>query len=106
VRVDAGVQAKGLRVPQRAVTVTPTAANVLVVGAKDVVESRPVKLGALEGGWWIVQDGLAGGERVIVDGLQKAIPGQPVKAEVASLTPPAVPADTAAPAPTRPTAAR
>ncbi|MFL5619128.1 MAG: efflux RND transporter periplasmic adaptor subunit [Gemmatimonadaceae bacterium] len=38
VRVEAGVQAKALRVPQRAVTVTPTAANVLVVGAKDVVE--------------------------------------------------------------------
>jgi membrane fusion protein (multidrug efflux system) len=105
-RVETGLQSTGVRVPQRAVTVTAQGANVLVVGAKDVVESRPVKLGALEGGWWIVQDGLAGGERVIVDGLQKAIPGQPVKAEVASLTPPAVPADTAAPAPTRPTAAR
>jgi membrane fusion protein (multidrug efflux system) len=105
-RVETGLQSTGVRVPQRAVTVTAQGANVLVVGAKDVVESRPVKLGALEGGWWIVQDGLVGGERVIVDGLQKATPGQPVKAEVASMTPPAVPADTAAPAPARPTAAR
>jgi len=79
VRVEAGVQAKGLRVPQRAVTVTPTAASVLVVGAKDLVESRPVKLGALEGDYWIIQSGLQSGERIIVDGVQKAAPGKPVK---------------------------
>ena len=78
-RIEAGVQAKGLLVPQRAVTVTPQGATVLVVGAKDVVESRPVKVGALEGGSWVIQSGLAAGERVIVDGLQKAVPGQPVK---------------------------
>jgi membrane fusion protein (multidrug efflux system) len=98
VRVETGMQAAGVRVPQRAVTVTPQGANVLVVGAKDVVESRPVKVGALEGGTWIVQSGLQAGERVIVDGLQKAQPGQPVKPVLASMTPPAVPADTAAPA--------
>ena len=94
VRVEAGVQKQGLRVPQRAVTVTPTGANVMVVGAKDVVEARPVKLGALEGDSWIIQSGLQAGERVIVDGLQKAAPGKPVKPVVASATPPAVPAPT------------
>jgi membrane fusion protein (multidrug efflux system) len=98
VRVATGMQAAVVRVPQRAVTVTPQGANVLVVGAKDIVESRPVKVGALEGGTWIVQSGLQAGERVIVDGLQKAQPGQPVKPVLASTTPPAVPADTAAPA--------
>jgi membrane fusion protein (multidrug efflux system) len=101
VRVETGMQASGVRVPQRAVTVTPQGANVLVVGAKDVVENRPVKVGALEGGTWIVQSGLQAGERVIVDGLQKAQPGQPVKPVLASMTPPAVPADTAAAATAR-----
>jgi membrane fusion protein, multidrug efflux system len=91
VRVEAGVQAKGLRIPQRAVTLNPTGATVLVVGAKDVVESRAVKVGALEGDSWIIQSGLAPGERVIVDGIQKAVPGQPVKPVVASATPPAAP---------------
>ena len=33
-----GCRPKGLRIPQRAVTLTPTAANVMVVGAKDIVE--------------------------------------------------------------------
>ena len=51
----------------------------MVVGAKDVVESRPVKVGTLEGDSWIIQSGLQPGERVIVDGIQKAVPGQPVK---------------------------
>ena len=96
VRVQAGIQTKGLRVPQRAVTLTPTGATVMVVGAKDVVEARPVQVGALEGDSWVIQSGLAAGDRIVVDGLQKAIPGQPVKPVLASATPPAAPA--AAPA--------
>jgi membrane fusion protein (multidrug efflux system) len=99
VRVEVGVQMKGLRIPQRAVTVTPTAANVMVVGAKDIVEVRPVKLGALEGDYWIIMSGLEPGERIIVDGVQKAAPGQPVKAVLSSTTPATTPAasgDTAA----------
>ena len=91
VRVEAGVQAQGLRIPQRAVTVTPQGATVLVVGAKDVVESRTVKVGPLEGDSWIIESGLTPGERVIVDGLQKARPGATVKPVVASATPPATP---------------
>jgi membrane fusion protein (multidrug efflux system) len=82
-RIEAGVRARGLLVPQRAVTVTPQGASVMVVGAKDVAESRPVKVGALEGGSWQIQSGLAGGERVIVDGLQKVQPGQPVRVTTA-----------------------
>jgi membrane fusion protein (multidrug efflux system) len=91
-RVEAGVQANGLLVPQRAVTISPQGATVLVVGAKDVVESRPVTVGALQVGSWVIKSGLAAGERVIVDGLQKAAPGKPVKPVMASAAPPAVPA--------------
>ncbi|MEO7457909.1 MAG: efflux RND transporter periplasmic adaptor subunit [Gemmatimonadaceae bacterium] len=85
-RVEAGIQPKGLQVPQRAVTITPQGATVLVVGAKDIVESRPVKVGALQGGAWIIQSGLSAGERVVVDGLQKAAPGKPVKPVLAKGT--------------------
>jgi multidrug efflux pump subunit AcrA (membrane-fusion protein) len=75
-----------------------------VVGAKDLVESRPVTVGALQGGAWVIQSGLTAGERVVVDGLQKAVPGRPVKPVLAKASPPAVPVagDTARPAqPTR-----
>lgn len=86
-RVEAGVQPNGLLVPQRAVTITPQGATVLVVGAKDVVESRPVTVGALQGGSWVIQSGLTAGERVVVDGLQKAAPGRPVKPVLAKASP-------------------
>jgi membrane fusion protein, multidrug efflux system len=79
VRVEAGVRAAGLLVPQRAVIVTPQSATVLVVGAEDVVESRSVTVGELRGASWVILAGLAPGDRVIVDGLQKAQPGKPVR---------------------------
>jgi membrane fusion protein (multidrug efflux system) len=91
-RIDAGVRANGLLVPQRAVTVTPQGASVMVVGGKDVVESRPVKVGALEGGAWQIDSGLVAGERVIVDGLQKVQAGRTVKITAPSAPSPAPPA--------------
>ena len=90
-QIDAGVRPNGVMIPQRAVTVTPQGANVLVVGAKDIVESRPVTVGALTGGSWEIRSGLAAGERVLVDGLQKAQPGQPVRVVVAPPAPAATP---------------
>ena len=87
-QIEAGVSANGMLVPQRAVTVNPEGATVLVVGAKDIVESRPVKVGGLHGSSWEIVSGLAAGDRVIVDGLQKAQPGQPVRVAAAPAAPP------------------
>lgn len=84
VRLDAGTRAAGLLVPQRAVTVTPNAATVLVAGANDIVEARPVTLGELQGASWVIASGLTPGERVIVDGGQKAQPGKPVRVVTAT----------------------
>jgi membrane fusion protein (multidrug efflux system) len=78
-RIEAGVRPQALLIPQRAVTVTPGGASVMVVGAKEVVENRPVSVGELRGGSWVILSGLTAGERVIVDGLQFARPGQPVR---------------------------
>jgi len=50
----------------------PTA---LVVGADDVVEERVLEIVAARGDDWIVSDGLAPGDRLIVEGLQKVRPG-------------------------------
>ena len=79
VRIEAGVRPEGLLVPQRAVSVTPQGATVLVVGADGVAEARPVELGPLQGDSWLISSGLEAGERVVVDGLQKVQPGQPVR---------------------------
>jgi membrane fusion protein (multidrug efflux system) len=79
VRVEAGVRPRGLLIPQRAVTVGPKGASVMIVGAKDVATNRPVTLGDLQGESWMILSGLATGDRVIVEGLQKVQPGKPVR---------------------------
>lgn len=53
----------------------PTA---LVVNADDVVEQRLLTVLQDRGNTWIVKEGLAAGERVVVDGKQKATPGAKV----------------------------
>ncbi|MEW6729522.1 MAG: efflux RND transporter periplasmic adaptor subunit [Pseudomonadota bacterium] len=65
-------------VPSRAVGADQGRRFVLVVGADDTIEYRPVTLGPEIGGRRPVLSGLAVGERVIVDGLQKARPGSKV----------------------------
>jgi RND family efflux transporter MFP subunit len=71
-------------VPQRAVVDQQGGTSVLVVKSDDSVESRSVALGASHDGMQQVTSGLASGERVIVDGVQKARPGQKVVAKEAA----------------------
>ncbi len=78
VRIELGTRPEGIMVPQRAVTLAPTGASVLVVGAGDTVAVRPVTLGVQHADQWIITGGLTPGERVITDGLQKARPGSVV----------------------------
>jgi membrane fusion protein (multidrug efflux system) len=68
-----------IRVPQRAVLSSPQGQSVLLVGDDDKVTPRPIRTGAMSGPDFIVTDGLQGGERVIVNGLQKVKPGALVK---------------------------
>ena len=68
-------------VPQRAVVDQQGGTYLLVVKAEGIVESRSVTLGASHDGMQQITSGLAAGERVIVDGVQKARPGQKVVAK-------------------------
>lgn len=82
-RVEAGVRPGGMLVPQRAVTLTSQAAQVMVVGPDGKVAARAIKVGDLQGGSWVVLSGLKAGERVIIDGLQKIQPGMSVRVATA-----------------------
>ena len=82
-RIGVGIDPNGMTVPQRAVTVTEKGASVMVVGANNIATPRPIKVGQLIGGMWVVTQGLRPGDKVIVNGLQKVRPGQPV-----TVTPP------------------
>ena len=58
-------------------TVSMTTA--LVVMPDNTVELRTIKTDRAIGDKWLVTDGLKAGDRVIVDGLQKVMPGATVK---------------------------
>jgi len=66
-------------VPQSAVMEDHDGRYVLIVDDQNQVSMRRVKTGPIIGVNWTVESGLAAGERVIVDGVQKVQPGQVVK---------------------------
>ncbi|MGH7233134.1 MAG: efflux RND transporter periplasmic adaptor subunit [Nitrospiraceae bacterium] len=66
-------------VPQRAVQQGPKGSVVYVVGDGDTVEARDVQATSWQGNQWLIEKGLNLGERVVVDGLQKVVPGAPVQ---------------------------
>ena len=79
--VGEGVLPQGLLAPQRGVTRDAKGgATALVVGRDDKVEARDVRVSRTIGDQWLVENGLAAGDRVIVAGLQKVRPGMAVKA--------------------------
>ncbi|AAS94544.1 efflux RND transporter periplasmic adaptor subunit [Nitratidesulfovibrio vulgaris] len=84
-------------VPQRAVLETQKGPMVYVVGSDMVANLRPVVVAEALGGDYLIEKGLSGGETIIVEGIIKARPGQPVRV--------AQPANGAAPAAAQPGAA-
>ena len=78
VRLAVAFADNAIVVPQRAVQASTQGQFVLVVGPDNKVISQPVKTGGLSGTNWIIVEGLKGGEKVIVDGIQKARPGSVV----------------------------
>ena len=68
-----------ITVPQRAVLMNAQGPYVLTIVDEDKVAPVPIQTGAMSGDLWVVTAGLKPGMRVIVDGLQKARPGQVVK---------------------------
>jgi len=79
VRLHGFERDSALAVPRRAVQQSLDRQFVLVVGKGDTVQARNIETGTWSGDWWIIESGLQAGERVVVEGVQKAAPGQPVR---------------------------
>jgi len=80
-RIETGTQPQAISVPQRGVSRDASGqASVLLVNAQNQVEQRNIQTGSAAGDQWVVTSGLTGGERVIVEGLQKVRPGVTVNA--------------------------
>ncbi len=78
VRAVTRTQRGALLVPQRAVTELQGNYQVAIVGADDTVAIRPVAVGERIGSAWIIRQGVQAGERVVVEGIQKARQGAKV----------------------------
>lgn len=73
-----------LLVPETALGTDQGGRYLLVVGKDDVAEQREVEVGPLDGTERVIMKGLAADDRVIVEGLLRAIPGEKVEPHTAS----------------------
>lgn len=78
IRALTGQDTAALLIPQRAVTELQGKFQVAVVGAGNKVQIRSVVLGPTQGSRYVVKEGLKAGERVVVEGLAKAMDGSVV----------------------------
>lgn len=78
-RIVAGNRADGIAVPQRAVSLSEDSASVFVIAKDGKAQIRPIELGEMFDGFWIVKRGLSVGDVVITSNLQKLRPGAPVQ---------------------------
>ena len=67
--------------PDTAIVTDGARRVVYVIGPKEVVQARPVQLGPIVDGLRVVRSGLTAQDRVIVNGIQRAMPGKPAKVQ-------------------------
>ncbi len=85
VRAPVDLKKDAILVPQRAVRELQATFSVAVVSADGVVSMRTVKPGERVDSLWAIDSGLAPGERVVVEGMQKVREGMKVHATVVSI---------------------
>jgi membrane fusion protein (multidrug efflux system) len=81
VRVILETRQGALLVPQRAVQELQGQQMVSLVSADGTVETRTLQMGPRIGSLWLVEKGLAAGDKVILEGAQKVKPGAKVVAK-------------------------
>ena len=101
-RLADGGTTNALLVPDAAIRTDQARKIVLVIGKDDTVAAKPVETGPLVGGLRVVRSGITKADRVIVQGVQFAMPGAKVKPRVTQIKP----ADAAAPAAPTPSTPR
>ena len=80
VRVPVQRDLESMLVPDRALGNSQQGRYVLIINDKNVVEQRTVETGdAVDGGMRVIKSGLGANDRVVVSGIQRAIPGSVVK---------------------------
>lgn len=78
----------GILLPDSAIATRGADRLVFVVDENGIVSARIIELGPLHEGLRVIRTGLAPTDRVVVDGQQRARPGQPVEAQLAAIQAP------------------
>ncbi|MBX3563616.1 MAG: efflux RND transporter periplasmic adaptor subunit [Sphingomonas sp.] len=91
-RLEASRPYPALLVPDTAVIADAARQVVYVVGKDGSVAARPVQTGPLLGTLRVIRSGITRDDRVIIDGTQRAMPGQKVQAKQGKIQPGAAPA--------------
>ena len=86
-RLATGGTRSALLVPDTAIVTDQTRKQVLVVGRDGTVAARTVEPGPLVGGLRVIESGLRPGDKVIVKGVQMAMPGQKVRPQPGKIVP-------------------
>jgi RND family efflux transporter MFP subunit len=83
---------QAILVPDQAVVTDQTRQAVFVVAPDGMVSERMVEVGPIAQGLRVIRSGLSVGDRVIVEGTQRARPGQKVTARAGAIAPLVAPA--------------
>jgi RND family efflux transporter MFP subunit len=100
VRLPVGAPRRSVLVAEKAIGTDQGQKYLYVVNDKNVVMRKNIKVGKLDGGLREIEDGLAAGQRVVVEGLQRVRPGakvDPVDEETANQRDKLAPAPAARP---------
>lgn len=78
VRITQASLPNAFAVPQRAVMRNNQGDSVMVVDADNILTVRPVTIAGSVGGKWVITQGLNNGDKLMLEGFQKARPNAPV----------------------------
>lgn len=80
IRIKGYIRAGAILIPQRAVQQGPNGSFVFVINQDEKAELRAIHASAWRGKEWLIEDGLRSGERVVVEGFYRILPGIKVNA--------------------------
>lgn len=80
IRIKGYIRNNAVLIPQRAVQQGPNGSFVFVIDAAEHAQLRQVQASAWRGKEWLIESGLQPGERIVVEGFYRILPGNKVDA--------------------------
>ena len=84
IRIKGYIRTDAILIPQKAVQQGPSGSFVYVIDQEEKAELRPIRASSWRGKDWLIEEGLRPGERVVVEGFFRILPGAEVRAVSAS----------------------